>query len=67
MGSAYLCYSAYFLSTDFEEIKRIMKVIMASFYLGHGFRTFKGLRKSDDKISNFLRELSGSNAQGVIV
>jgi hypothetical protein len=67
MGSAYLCYSAYFLSTDFEEIKRIMKVVMAAFYLGHGFRTFKCLRKSDDKISDFLEEISENNDQGVIV
>jgi hypothetical protein len=61
MGSIYLCYSAYFLSADFENISEFMKFIMASLYLYHGISNSQSLRYCLDKISDFEEETEGVN------
>lgn len=43
MASTYLCYSAYFLSSDFQSISEFMKAVMAGLYLVYMVKNSRNL------------------------
>ena len=67
MAIVYLSYSSYFLSVDFDEIRRFMKVIMALLYFYHGFKNFKNLRLCLDMIQDFINETIRNNPHDIMV
>lgn len=43
MATTYLCYSAYFLSSDFQSISDFMKAVMAGLYIVHLVKNTRNL------------------------
>lgn len=66
LASIYLCYSAYFLSLDFQNIKTFMKIVMALLFIVLGYSNWKNNKKSMRSLQRLIRETIGVNPNDIM-
>ena len=66
LASIYLTYSAYFLSQDFQNIVKFMKIVMATLYVVLGYINWKSTKRCIRSLQRVIREMMDANPNDVM-
>jgi hypothetical protein len=67
MGTTYLCYSAYFLSSDFISISDFMKAVLAGLYLVNGYKNLSNLKICIKALKTFINGTQTTNSNDIML
>ena len=66
LASVYMCYSAYFLSQDFQNITNFMKGAMAFLYIVLGYQNLKNTKNCIKSLYRVTRDALAANPNDVM-
>lgn len=67
MATTYLCYSAYFLSSDFQSISDFMKAVMAGLYVVHLVKNTRNLMICLKALGHIITQTERDNPGDVMM